>query len=86
MGTTYYIIPDIRSRSEEIKESYGIVFLCPANTVITGRWHSGDENGATRYEYATLKVIDENGNTVQMNIDVTDIQWSDEIKESDGTT
>lgn len=58
--------------------------MCPRNTVLTGRWHEGDENGETQYEYATLKAIDENGNEVKAQIDVTDIQWSDSIIESSG--
>ena len=49
----YYILPDVRIQSDLIKES-GSKFLCPNNTVLTGRWHKGDENGKTQYEYATL--------------------------------
>lgn len=52
---------------------------------MTGRWHKGDENGQTQYEYATLKIVDENNNPVQGNIVVTDIQWSSAIKESSGS-
>ncbi|WP_420125976.1 hypothetical protein [Longimicrobium sp.] len=29
-------------------------FVCPPECVIVGRWHSGDENGYTRYWYARL--------------------------------
>lgn len=46
-----------------MKES-GSYFLCPTNAVMTGRYHSGDENGQTQYEYATLKAVDEEGNAV----------------------
>ena len=38
-------------------------FLCPSNCVLTGRCHSGDENGKTWYEYAELEAVDENGET-----------------------
>lgn len=84
MAATFFIIPNVRMKSTSIKESSGIEFLCPANTVMTGRYHKGDENGSTQYEYATLKAIDEQGNEVQASIQVTDVQWSDEIKESTG--
>ena len=39
-------------------------FLCPTNCVITGRRHTGDENGQTTYEYSTLKAVDKDGNPV----------------------
>jgi hypothetical protein len=42
--------------SDKIKES-GSDYKCPAGAVLTGRWHSGDENGSTRYEYAYLYVV-----------------------------
>lgn len=84
MATTYYIVPDVRSISDTIKESDGTQFLCPHNTVMTGRWHKGDERGKTQYEYATLKVVDALGNTVPATIEVVDIEWSISIKESDG--
>jgi hypothetical protein len=41
--------------SEKIKEA-GSDYECPAGSVLTGRWHSGDENGSTRYQYACLYV------------------------------
>ena len=85
MANKFYIVPNVRSKSASIKESSGIEFLCPANTVMTGRWHKGDENGQTQYEYATLKAIDEQGNTVQAKIEVTDIQWGTSFKESSGS-
>lgn len=70
--------------TEYIKESEGVIFMCPANTVMTGRWHENDENGPTMYQYATLKAIDSSGNVLPMTIEVTDIKWSGAIKESDG--
>lgn len=77
----YYILPDVRIQSDLIKES-GSKFLCPNNTVLTGRWHKGDENGKTQYEYATLKVIDSDGNLISCNVTIEDIQWSLRFKES----
>ncbi len=86
MNKILYVVPDKRSKSALIKESSGVRYLCPANTVMTGRWHSGDENGNTQYEYATLKIVDSDNVVQQGVIQVLDVQWSDEIKESSGTT
>lgn len=51
---------------------------CPPNTVMTGREHIGDENGATRYECAKLK--DDWGNDIQVipgeRIDAGDFEGS----------
>lgn len=78
-----YIHPVRRMRSETIKEKNSY-FLCPNDTVLTGRCHSGDENGKTWYEYSALAAFDENGNSVQGDIKIEDIQWSSWIKESSG--
>lgn len=75
------IIPDKRSVSTSMKESNSS-FLCPSNCVITDRWHKGDENGQTQYEYATLKVVDENGQIQSGTITVEDVKWHESIKES----
>lgn len=80
---TIFVIPGKRFESASIKESDGKTFQCPENTVLTGRYHSGDENGYTVYQYATLKAVDESGQPVSATIAVTDIVWSEEIKESD---
>jgi predicted RNA-binding Zn-ribbon protein involved in translation (DUF1610 family) len=50
----FYLIPYKIKQSQVINESSGVRFECPANTVMTGRMHSGDENGNTIYEYASL--------------------------------
>ena len=52
-GKKFYIVPNRRTVTSEMKES-GSYFLCPTNT---GRYHSGDENGQTQYEYTTLKTM-----------------------------
>lgn len=62
-------------------ESY---FLCPNNTVMSGRYHTGDENGQTQYEYASLKAVDENGVVVPGVVTVEDVTWSTSFKESSG--
>jgi Flp pilus assembly pilin Flp len=77
------IIPDIRAESDEISESDGDAFETPADTLITGRQHNKDENGKTKYEYATLKAIDYTGTIVDGTISIVDRQWSDWHKESD---
>ena len=82
-NSKFYIIPDKRTVTSGMKES-GSYFLCPSNTVMTGRYHKGDENGQTQYEYATLKAVDVNGNLVSGTITVEDVKWDSSIKESSG--
>lgn len=77
------IIPSIRAYSQEMGET-GSQFLCPVNTVMTGRYHSGDENGTTQYEYATLKAVDVNGKLISGTITVEDVIWDSGITESGG--
>lgn len=81
VGTT--IIPDVRTQTGIFIESDSY-FLCPPNTVMTGRWHNGDENGQTQYQYATLKAVNVRGESVPGNITVEDIIWHPAVKESDG--
>lgn len=78
------IVPNVRVMTSSQSESSGWQFECPAGTVMTGRIHSGDENGPTQYEYANLKAIDANGNTVAGNIEVVDQEWSDYRPEPNG--
>ena len=82
MATKIFIVPDKRSKTSIIKESTGGFQW--NNAVMTGRWHKGDENGNTQYEYATLKAVDENGDPVDATIEITDIQWSEKFSESSG--
>lgn len=77
------IIPRNRKRTNGIGEKNN-TFLCPTNTVMTGRCHDGDENGKTWYEYAELSAFDENGTFIQTAISVVDIKWSEGIIESSG--
>jgi hypothetical protein len=83
-GTQILIVPNVRAETGQVKES-GFSFECSNNTVLTGRYHSGDENGKTAYEYATLKAIDAAGNPVGGVITVEDQRWEGNIKESNGT-
>jgi len=79
------IVPNVRTTTGTQAESGGWQFYeAPANCVLTGRLHTGDENGPTAYEYATLKAIDTNGNTVAGTIDIVDQEWSDWKPEPNG--
>lgn len=44
-NSKFYIVPDKRTVTSGMKENKSN-FLCPTNTVMTGRYHKGDENGA----------------------------------------
>lgn len=78
------IVPDKRMQSESMKESQSS-FLCPSNMVLTGRLHSGDENGNTVYEYASLKAISVNGEVIEdADITVQNVTWVEYEKESTG--
>lgn len=75
-NSKFYIIPDKRTVTSGMKES-GSYFLCPSNTVMTGRYHKGDENGQTQYATAIIK-IDGKTTTLEEGIN------SPSIKESSG--
>jgi len=77
------IIPLARGESAQMKEKNSS-FQCPTNTVMTGRWHSGDENGQTKYQYASLQAVDNTGQSVEATITVEDGVWSNWFKESSG--
>ncbi len=80
---TISIIPNVRTETGNYKESSSS-FLCPSGTVITGRYHTGDENGTTRYEYATLRAVNAQGQAVTGTITVEDVRWETSFKESSG--
>ncbi len=79
----FFIIPDTRTITV-INSEKNSQFTCPTNTVMTGRYHKGDENAATSYQYATLKAVDSTGNPVAGTITVENIQWESYVKESSG--
>lgn len=83
MDKMIYLRPHKRTRTGTLKEKDSY-FLCPSNTVLTGRYHYGDENGKTAYEYSTIAAFDENGVQVDGTITVEDVQWSICFKESSG--
>ena len=63
------IVPYVRNTSETFKESNSD-FICPPNMVMTGRSHTGDENGPTIYQYASLKAINAKGEMIMGTITV----------------
>ncbi len=63
--------------SGEIKESDGTSYLCPADKVMTGRQHQGDENGKTKYQCSPLTY---QGRNVVVNPNAG--SWSEAIVES----
>ena len=77
------IIPNSRVMSEKYKEN-NHVFLCPAGTVMTGRLHTGDENGATYYQYSTLKAVGKAGNILNAIITIENVHWENYFSESSG--
>ncbi|MDO7912665.1 hypothetical protein Q6A49_19235 [Pseudomonas sp. 22-AL-CL-001] len=56
-----------------------IYFTCPVDTVMTARWHEGDENGSTKYQCARL--VSPQGQAVIVEPGT----WSDELTESSKT-
>jgi len=64
-------------KSSGIKESAGIYFVCPNNKIMTGRSHTGDENGRTTYECATAT-------HAGRNLMVTPTQWAQSSNEHMG--
>jgi|GEM_PF-1839213 len=80
---TVFLVPQYRYNSASSKESSS-TFVSPTNTVLTGRWHGGDENGQTVYQYATLQALNEFNQPVAGTIEVQVLGWSNWIKESAG--
>ncbi|WP_214416068.1 hypothetical protein [Sphaerisporangium fuscum] len=58
-----------------VKEASGARFTCPGDQVLTGRSHSGDENGYTTY-YCSKILIDD------VPVQVTTGSWSPSQRES----
>lgn len=84
MTKKFFIRPVTRTRTSSINEKNSS-YLCPSNTVLTGRCHKGDENGKTQYEYATLGAFDESGNSASGTIVITNIIWSNWFNEDSGS-
>ncbi|MFD0887049.1 hypothetical protein ACFQ08_21085, partial [Streptosporangium algeriense] len=59
-----------------VKESAGVWFTCPENEVLTGRSHSGDENGYTTYYCSSISINDQPVQHVVKGL------WSAGLKES----
>lgn len=67
--------------STEVKESQGY-FTCTDNKVLTGRKHSGDENGKTTYECCTMQLTTSTG-SLALTLDSKTCSWSSPQKQSD---
>ncbi len=81
---TIFLRPKDRQKTSYSKKSSQEYYLCSLNRILTGRCHSGDENGKTWFEDAKLEAVDESGNLVSGEISVTSIEWSEWSKESSG--
>jgi hypothetical protein len=75
------IVPDTRHEAGRYANNT-LVWQAPANSVITGRFHQGDETQGTAFEYAALKAVDDQGKTVPGRVTVENLQWSAGIQES----
>lgn len=54
-NSKFYITTDKRTVTAGMKESSSY-FLCPSNTVMTERYHKGDENGQTTYYQGYIRI------------------------------
>lgn len=79
-----FLRPRDRQKTSYSKKASQEYYLCSLNRVLTGRCHSGDENGKTWFEDAGLEAVDEAGNIVPGEISVTSVEWSEWSKESSG--
>ena len=79
-----FLRPKDRQRTSNPKKASQEYYLCSSNRILTGRRHSGDENGKTWFEDAGLEAVDESGNIVSGEISVTSVEWSEWSKESSG--
>ncbi|EDM36076.1 hypothetical protein PBAL39_23752 [Pedobacter sp. BAL39] len=80
-GEQVFLVPNVRQESNNYKES-SHTFVTPTGWIMTGRRHSGDENGSTIYEYADLKAVDSQGQPLGGIITVEDGRWEGYVKES----
>lgn len=79
-----FLRPKNRQKTSYYRKASQEYYLCSFNRVLTGRCHSGDENGKTWFEDAELEAVDESGNLVSGVITVSSSEWSEWAKESSG--
>lgn len=79
VGGITNVTPTNCAWSGAIKESRGTNYFCPANQVMVGRAHYGDENGSTYYYCCNL---DDAG--LPLLVDSFTCAWSFGLRESDG--
>ncbi|MFK5665660.1 hypothetical protein ACI2OW_07100 [Pseudomonas shirazica] len=72
--------PEDTSASQFANNKRYIYFTCPINTVMTGRYHKGDENKDTKYQCAALF-----NSTTGRRVLVEPTKWSPEHSEESGT-
>ena len=53
------------------------------NQMLYSRIHSDDENGISEYRFSGLHAIDINGETINGDITIEDLEWSEWHKQSD---
>ena len=82
----WLVVPEDQRHIIDVgKESSGAEALCPDDMVMTGRWHTGDENGPTKYECAALRLYDPySQSTKAALIRVTNRSWTHECAKEDG--
>lgn len=78
----FYVVVDLENvqLSQPFKQSE-LDFVCPANTCIVGRIHTGDENGTTQFKYARL-IPDPNSGVVGA-ISLTNPMTTGNFRQSD---
>lgn len=79
-----FLRPRDRQKTSYSQKASKEHYLCSLNRILTGRCHSGDENGKTWFEDAGLEAVDELGNRVSGEISVTSVELSEWSKESSG--
>ncbi|MFI5868220.1 hypothetical protein [Streptomyces sp. NPDC051546] len=68
-------------KSDAVRESDGTAWTCPADRVLVGRDHRGDEDGRTTYSHAKVRLVTDDG-----SVDVTVVagEWSRNEQENFG--
>ena len=75
---TWIVVPTTQRHIIPVTdESDGTEAKCPDNMVMTGRMHTGDENGPTEYECAALELHNPyRAITLRATIEVKDRDWT----------
>lgn len=76
MSNAFYLVPNMAAAVEKKTRESNSTFECPANTLLVGRKHKGDENGETTYKSAPLMVDPNTGESREILI-VEQSDWID---------